>query len=334
MDSSGYPELAKRVSNDELTLIQILQRKLRCTQIAQWAAYGSVPSGGPDLLEYYLDSLREYLDKHKLFDYYHGFLCVHILARVFQLSILGSVKVLRPGVFSGLEPDKDDTSDPLVELTCEQISKKLHSHLYKNALGYYTSEIGQASIFQNGGGFTAEEAESMLDWIWKDRKAFMVLCGKIKMRGWSALLFGIWGLLRESVGAYEHCKKIRHLLMRYALCTSGEETVAVADMMSAMEQEFRIVGAGCQFEVPPLDKEDGKNILDTFQDYLVPTESVIFPFELVHNASLHTRPEEVVSLLVTIMDHTWRILEYERPDWRQKYSDAFYYGARVITSLK
>ncbi|KAG8758949.1 hypothetical protein FRC11_002798 [Ceratobasidium sp. 423] len=332
-DTQRLHEFMGRVSNDELTPIQILQRRLRCTQVAQWASYGSIPSGGNNPLKFYLDSLREYLGKHKLFDYYHGFLCVHILVRIFQFSILGALKILAPGAFSDLGPDKDDASDILVELTSEQISKNLHPELYKNALGYYKSATGQAIIFQKGGGFTLEEAESVLDWIWKERKAFMVICEKIKMRGWSALFFGLWGHLRESVRAYENCKRIRHLLMRYALCASSDECRTISDMMVAIEQEFRIVGAECQFEVPPLDREDGQNILDTFKDYLTPTESVIFPFELVYNAALHTRPQEVSSLLVTIINHTWRILEHERPDWKQKYNDAFYYGARIITSL-
>ncbi|CAE6450298.1 unnamed protein product [Rhizoctonia solani] len=211
-DTQRLREFMERVSNDELTPIQILQRRLRCRQVAQWASYGSVPSGGTNPLKYYIDSLRQYLDKHKLFDYYHGFLCVHVLARIFQLSILATLKVLGAETFSGLEPDKDDASDSLVELTSKQIIKRLHPAVYKNALRYNKSATGRASIFQKGDdGFTIEEAESMLDWLWKDRKAFMVLFTKIKMRGWSALFFGLWGLLRESVGqnrAYENCKKI------------------------------------------------------------------------------------------------------------------------------
>ncbi|CAE6432599.1 unnamed protein product [Rhizoctonia solani] len=164
-----------RVSNEELTPIQILQRRLRCTQVAQWASYGSIPSGGNNPLKFYLDSLREYLGKHKLFDYYHGFLCVHILVRIFQFSILSALKILGPGAFSKLGPDKDDASNILVELTSEQISTNLHPELYKNALGHYRSTTGQAIIFQKSGGFTLEEAESVLDWIWKERKAFMVI---------------------------------------------------------------------------------------------------------------------------------------------------------------
>ncbi|CUA68256.1 hypothetical protein RSOLAG22IIIB_07786 [Rhizoctonia solani] len=322
----------ERVSNEELTPIQILQRRLRCMQVAQLVRQGRVPSGGSNTLKFYLDSLREYLDKHKLFDYYHGFLCVHVVMRVFQMCILSNFNALGPQTFSDLEPDKDDASNSLVKLTSICIKKSLHPELYKDALGYHKSTTG-TTIFQNGGGFTLEDAESMLDWLWKERKAFMVICAEIKMRGWTALFFGLWGLLRESVRAYENCKRIRHLLMRYALCATSEECNVIADMMVVMEQEFRIVGAECQFEVPPLDREDGQNILDTFKDYLVPTKSIIFPFELIYNASLHTRPEEVSSLLITIMDHTWKTLEYERPDWKEKYCDSFYYGARIITSL-
>ncbi|KAL5640128.1 hypothetical protein ACGC1H_007421 [Rhizoctonia solani] len=301
-------------------------------QVAQWICYRGIPSGGNNPLKFYLDSLREYLDKHKLFDYYHRFLCIHILARIFQICILSNLQVLGPETFSELESDKDDASDSLVDLTSEKINKYLHPDLYKKALAYRKSAAGQAIIFPNGGVFTLEEAESMLEWIWKERKAFMVLCAKIKMKGWSALFFGLWGLLRESVRAYENCKRIRHLLMRYALCAPSKERMVVADMIMAIEQEFRVVGAECQFEVPPLDREDRQNILDTFKNYLVPTESVIFPFELVYNTSLHTRPEEVSSLLITIMDHTWKTLEYDRPDGKEKYCDAFYYGARALTS--
>ena len=46
------------------------------------------------------------------------------------------------------------------------------------------------------GGFYDGDAEFLLNRLWEDRKAFMVLCNRVRMPGWAVLLAVIWEQIR------------------------------------------------------------------------------------------------------------------------------------------
>lgn len=55
---------------------------------------------------------------------------------------------------------------------------------------------GEGVCLPDLGGFFDSNAEFLLDRLWEDRKAFMILCNRVEVPGWSTLLAAIWEQVR------------------------------------------------------------------------------------------------------------------------------------------
>ncbi|CAE6451728.1 unnamed protein product [Rhizoctonia solani] len=311
--------MAKYETPEELPIISILERTLRYTQILQLIGCMPRPVERYRPLRYYLNLLYEYTIKHKIFGYYYGFLCLQpeVLER-----ILGPV-------------ESDDCSEVIAITPAVMLERRYDERRLKRAVGYEKHPSGDVMFFRGLGGFYLEDAEALFDWIWSDRKAFMVLCRRIYMRGWSTLFYVLWARLRDSVRAETTCKGLRHLLMRYALVAPPQERSLACKIIHSIEDTFPVGGE--EYKFVPVDPADAQNILDAFRKYLIPTRedpNIKTPhplFDLLFYSALSIGREEVISLLDTILQHTWKLFEQNyRHDVVLKIKDAFYYGFRAI----
>ncbi|KDN41548.1 hypothetical protein RSAG8_07349, partial [Rhizoctonia solani AG-8 WAC10335] len=205
----------------------------------------------------------------------------------------------------------------------------------EEAVEYEQLPSGEVILFRRLGGFYLDDAEALLDWIWRDRKSLTILCGAIRMRGWSTLFYVLWAHVRDSPRADQLCRRLWHLLMRYTLIATHDERALALRLIHSIADRFPLGGG--EYKFIPVDQVDARNILSAFQVYLTSTKEDpnikhVYPlFALVFYSALFIGQAEVISLLDMILQHTWKMFEQNhRRDVTHKIKDAFYYGYRAI----
>ncbi|CAE6538535.1 unnamed protein product [Rhizoctonia solani] len=326
-DTKHFLITRHEVPDQNLSELSLLERNVRHTQIAQLLGQVPVPIDGSNPFRYYIDMLKKYTSKHKIFSHYYGFLCVHMLARMFQITILAYYEslphLMRKGELKYDSAEEDDCSVKLADIGALTFEHQYDGPGYKKAVEFHP-----------------EDAEALFNQIWRDRKAFMIICRQIGMRGWSSLLHVLWTQLRDMPleRADEYCKGLRHLLMRYSLIASFRERELATKTILAIEDRFPV--GGQEFRFIPVDQEDARNVVDAFEEYLKPrngdpnVRAIYSIFDLVFYSALYIGREKVAALLDMVLQHTWSFFEPNlRKNVAHKVKDAFHYGSRAIWTV-
>ncbi|CUA68254.1 hypothetical protein RSOLAG22IIIB_07784 [Rhizoctonia solani] len=196
------------------------------------------------------------------------------------------------------------------------------------------------------GGFGKEDAVWLLEELWEDRKSFLQIGGtgiSIMMHGWSVVFAAIWCHIRKLQDAPVLLKKLRNLLLRYALSALNPEFKLVCNIALIIEDQAPSTVPGCE-ELPPTDQDDASLMLGLFTEYLgkekrdigpPPGEMMGFPFAMVYRTTLNTLPEQVPSFLVAVIERVWNMLDNTDPTLtlRERIVDSYEYGLNAIMSM-
>lgn len=97
-----------------------------------------------------------------------------------------------------LKPGQKDLAQPLADFAATFLhgSLVLYRPNRMSTMLRQSLAPGEGVYLFDLGGFYDSDAEFLLDSLWEDRKAFMVLCNRVEMPGWSTLLAVIWEQIR------------------------------------------------------------------------------------------------------------------------------------------
>lgn len=93
-------------------------------------------------------------------------------------------------------------------------------------------------------------------------------------------------------------------------------------------------------QLPPVDNGDARNILDAFTRYLdtmrdpdSAIEMLVLPFAMTYHSVSNCLPDEVVSLLESVLNRTWRFMEEENLAPQEMMLSAFKYAGSALRSF-
>ncbi|KAF8596161.1 hypothetical protein BDV93DRAFT_77450 [Ceratobasidium sp. AG-I] len=317
--------------------ISLLERLLLFSQTSRNIEHLIVPEIIPGIMRI----LEIYCEQNKIFSYYYGFLCVQLLTRAFEVGVMNGFSTLSRFADSPFaKPGQRDLARPMADFAARSLHGTLV--LFKenrmSSMLRRSSGAGESACLLDLGGFYDGDAEVVLDHLWDDRKAFMVLCNRVEMPGWAILLAVIWEQIRYFEKPDLQCKKIKNLLSRYILVSSRFECAMAYRIIYEIEQALPTGDRG--FEFPPVDTDDARNVLAAFMRYLDTTqdpremdEMMTLPFYTVyHNASV-SLPDDVVPLLEAVLNRTWRIMEEEKLTPKERMLSAFEYAGSALGSF-
>ncbi|KAF8596162.1 hypothetical protein BDV93DRAFT_611032 [Ceratobasidium sp. AG-I] len=296
----------------------------------------------PDIIPGIMEILETYCEQNKIFSYYYGFLCVQLLTRAFEVGVMDGFNSRNR--FSDSRFAKTGQGD-LAHSMANFVARTLQGSLVLfNGNGMSTilrrslNPRGNACLLHLG-GFHDSDAEFLLDRLWEDRKAFMVLCNRVEIPGWSILLAVIWEQIRYFERPDLQCKMIKSLLLRYILVSSRQECALAYHIIREIDRALPSRDDRV-FKFPPVDVDDARNILAAFMKYLHTTqdsremfEMMTLPFSAVyHTASVYLQ-DEVAPLLEAVLNRTWRIMEEEQLTAQERMLSAFEYAGSALATF-
>ncbi|EUC59198.1 hypothetical protein RSOL_302420 [Rhizoctonia solani AG-3 Rhs1AP] len=196
------------------------------------------------------------------------------------------------------------------------------------------------------GGFRREDAVWLLGELWEDRKSFLQFSGSglsSMMHGWSVVFAAMWRHIEKLQDSPELLKKLRNLLLRYALSAFNPEFKLVCNIVLLIEDQAPSTTTGYE-ELPPVDTDDADLILRLFMEYLntekrdigpPPGDMMAFPFAMVYRTTLNTLPNQVPYFLVAVVERVWKMLGSTAPTLtlRERIVDSYEYGLNAIMSM-
>ncbi|CAE6376768.1 unnamed protein product [Rhizoctonia solani] len=207
---------------------------------------------------------------------------------------------------------------------------------------------GERMILPEIGGFYKEDAEYLLEKLWENRVAFLQASGILSWQGtpgWSALLAIIWHYMRQTDNSTLPLKRLRNLILRYAMSAPRPECYLLEDMVVAIEKHLPPPTPGNE-ELPPVDEYDVEFMGEVFMRYLdVPLalkegtrascDLMGYPFGLVYHNTLTTLPDRAPSLLSAVIERVWGILEETGSKFtpQERILHSFDYALNAITSM-
>ncbi|CAE6533331.1 unnamed protein product [Rhizoctonia solani] len=341
--TSDFKEQLQVVRNNPLEVTAcFLEDVLRRSRT--WDVYEEFTGQEPiidlmDLLDYYCDN-------HKMFSHYYGFLCIQLLTTVMYAGILDAPgrHCFRDKILSDISKQHDnsyhmaDFGSGILWVAMQDPSEDMYRSMLVEA-GDDTD--GRSYLFQNLGGFDSQDALFILEGLWTDRKAFMILCDAIgdEMPGWSILLIAIWHHIRGLDDPNMLLKRLRNLLLRYALIVPDMEfslVIAIAEKIEAV-----VPGAEDHAnELPPVDADDCRNMLRAFKKYLNSTRAcqdpghiMSAPFSLVYRNTLLLLPDEVPPLIGAVIERVWKILADDTSSMKSRIITSFGYALNAMWAM-
>ncbi|CAE6454534.1 unnamed protein product [Rhizoctonia solani] len=329
-DTKRLLEWMEQAPDSTLPVVDLLERNLRYSLIAQFIGRISGPINEP--LGYYNELLRRYAAKHKIFDRYFGFLCVYTITRILQYGTIPyyyGVHSRPPDVLDFDPTVRDDGSICLVWDVTEALMERCDDPKWEKVVAFSENSHDDRIPLAKLGGFSLEDAKALLNWIWDDRKAFTVLCSRIRMKGWSVLFYVVWAYLRKSGRAELYCKKLRHLIMRYSLGAFPQDEILASGILLSIDRKFPLKRH--EREIPPVDSEDAQRLLDLCRDNLSPGKgATTSTFDLMFYTTLSIGRDQLFWYLDTIVLHTWEVLRHSRSEITELRL-AFFHGKLVLS---
>ncbi|CUA67332.1 hypothetical protein RSOLAG22IIIB_13385 [Rhizoctonia solani] len=236
-----------------------------------------------------------------------------------------------------------------ITATLVQRGTMVHPQYHEEVFSDYfaASRLGGDFVFlPELGGFGKEDAVWLLEELWEDRKSFLQISGtglSIMMHGWSVVLAAIWRHVGKLQDAPVLLKKLRNLLLRYALSALNPEFKLVCNIALIIEDQAPSTVPGYE-ELPPTDQDDASLMLGLFTEYLgkekrnigpPPGDMMGFPFAMVYRTTLNTLPDQVPSFLVAVIERVWNMLDNTDPTLtlRERIVDSYEYGLNAIMSM-
>ncbi|CAE6460673.1 unnamed protein product [Rhizoctonia solani] len=332
-DTKRLLEWMEHTPASTLPVVDLLERNLRYSQITQFI--GRIPGPINEPLGYYTELIRRYAAKHKIFDRYFGFLCVYMITRILQYGTISYYYHVHPRPPDMLDFDPTVRDDESIYLTWDvthALMERCDDPKWEEVVAFNESSHDDRILLAKLDGFSLEDAEALLNWIWDDRKAFTVLCSQIRMEGWSVLFYVIWAYIRESGRAELYCKKLRHLTMRYSLGASRRDDLLASGILLSIQKKFPVKRH--EREIPPVDSEDAQRLLDLCRDNLSPEKgATTSAFDLMFYTTLSIGRDQLFWYLDTIVLHTWEVLQLSSRTGIAEARCAFFHGRVVLSSF-
>ncbi|CUA68251.1 Peroxide stress-activated histidine kinase mak2 [Rhizoctonia solani] len=209
----------------------------------------------------------------------------------------------------------------------------LTRHIGMNASVLIAGVRGKCMILPEIGGFYKEDAEYLLEKLWENRVAFLQASGILSWQGtpgWSALLAVIWHYMRQTDNSTLPLKRLRNLILRYAMSAPRPECYLLEDMVVAIEKHLPPPTPGNE-ELPPVDEYDVEFMGEVFMRYL----DVPLALKEVYHNTLTTLPDRAPSLLSAVIERVWGILEETGSKFtpQERILHSFDYALNAITSM-
>ncbi|EUC59197.1 hypothetical protein RSOL_302390 [Rhizoctonia solani AG-3 Rhs1AP] len=205
----------------------------------------------------------------------------------------------------------------------------------------YNSIDGCYYLFYKTGGFSSQDALFLLEIIWADRKAFMMLCDSIgdEMPGWGILLMAIWHHIKDLEDPDILLKRLRNLLLRYALIVPDMEFSLVVSIAQQIEETASEKWPQTE-ELPPVDIDDCRNMLRAFNKYLNSAQAsqdsgqiMAAPFWLVYRNAFSVLPDEIPLLIGAAIERVWKILADSAVSTISRIMASFKYAMSAMWAL-
>ncbi|KAG8772118.1 hypothetical protein FRC12_003240 [Ceratobasidium sp. 428] len=281
--------------------------------------------------------MRRYaLGNDKYFDRIYGLLCLDILSITLQIGMLGHYQRLAQLVE---HMKTQGTTGSKIVLTIEdQTSRAIHDALHaEDSLGkldlIVTGVAGFRTCLPLCGGFTIDNALYILELLWEDRMAFLVVGTSHLSPRYFAILFVIWrSMVYAQTDSGTAWKQLRELVYRYYLFSPPSEDSSL-HMISA-DFETRIQ----QHSIETLDPQDSRKIINRYihQLTLALQSSKLPPIKFAthfHIFAFHHANETVQDLIPELIQVSMARLwaEFDNPSpLRPKFEWVVRYATQVF----
>ncbi|CAE6387254.1 unnamed protein product [Rhizoctonia solani] len=330
-------------NHPSLVTVSLLEGVLR--RARTWDFYEDFAGQKP--LPGLMKILHMHCDSHKVFSHYYGFLCIQLLTTVMHVGTLDSdapeVQALRQRLReNSTEHDNSlclaDTDSGMLWISLQDPSRGMQRAILMEA---YNSIDGCYYLFYKTGGFSSQDALFLLEIIWADRKAFMMLCDSIgdEMPGWGILLMAIWHHIKDLEDPDILLKRLRNLLLRYALIVPDMEFSLVVSIAQQIEETASEKWPQTE-ELPPVDIDDCRNMLRAFNKYLNSAQAsqdsgqiMAAPFWLVYRNAFSVLPDEIPLLIGAAIERVWKILADSAVSTISRIMASFKYAMSAMWAL-
>ncbi|KAL5640125.1 hypothetical protein ACGC1H_007420 [Rhizoctonia solani] len=201
---------------------------------------------------------------------------------------------------------------------------------------------GECVLLPGLGGFREKDALWLLDELWETRKPFVIICTGISnmMPGWAVLFTAMWRYIEKNNSTLL-LRRLRNLLLRYALTAIEPEIEVVCNIVSVIEEQMPSTTIGNE-ELPPVDIQDVESMILMFKRYLEsekhgrpPGDMLCFPFAMVYHNALTTIPDQAHHLLAAVIECVWETLGKADSELalRKRMLEAFDYAVNSIMSM-
>ncbi|CAE6387208.1 unnamed protein product [Rhizoctonia solani] len=333
-----------RVSVSEL---ETILRSARTWQLFEHFTHNSF-----NLITHFMELLKLHCESYLLFRY-HGFLCFQLLTSVILAGVIKGCNTLER-VFNYIQTKSNGKADiayHVADLAASLLERgtMVHPQHHEQVFSSYfvASHLeGDYVLLPELGGFRREDAVWLLGELWEDRKSFLQFSGSglsSMMHGWSVVFAAMWRHIEKLQDSPELLKKLRNLLLRYALSAFNPEFKLVCNIVLLIEDQAPSTTTGYE-ELPPVDTDDADLILRLFMEYLntekrdigpPPGDMMAFPFAMVYRTTLNTLPNQVPYFLVAVVERVWKMLGSTAPTLtlRERIVDSYEYGLNAIMSM-
>ncbi|KAL5640124.1 hypothetical protein ACGC1H_007420 [Rhizoctonia solani] len=296
-----------------------------------------------------MELLRVYCEENWLFDRYYGLLCFQLLTNVILAVIINNYDK-RERAFDEIRNRSIGTSDiapnvagygAAMMLGALQSYPEHHEKMFSTF--FVTSYLeGECVLLPGLGGFREKDALWLLDELWETRKPFVIICTGISnmMPGWAVLFTAMWRYIEKNNSTLL-LRRLRNLLLRYALTAIEPEIEVVCNIVSVIEEQMPSTTIGNE-ELPPVDIQDVESMILMFKRYLEsekhgrpPGDMLCFPFAMVYHNALTTIPDQAHHLLAAVIECVWETLGKADSELalRKRMLEAFDYAVNSIMSM-
>ncbi|CAE6432616.1 unnamed protein product [Rhizoctonia solani] len=313
-----------------------------------WRLFEHFTCDSLDLIPHFMELLRSYCEENWIFDRYYGFLCFQLLTNVMIAGIINNSDK-REHIFKLIRMWNAGSSDIAsgvggygAEMMMEAIMSESHEEMFST---FFVADYqeGKYVLLPRLGGFREKDALWLLDELWEYRRNFVTVCAAVsKMRpGWAVLFTAIWRYVKKAQDSTILFKKLRNLLLRYALSAVEPELTLVCKIVSEIDEQVPSSVTEGE-DLPPVDKGDVEFMVHLFMEYLdsekhdQPSgDMMCFPFALVYHNALTTIPDQVPPLLAAVIECVWKTLGEtdSRKTLRERMVEVFGYAVHIIMSM-
>ncbi|KEP54194.1 hypothetical protein V565_020770 [Rhizoctonia solani 123E] len=314
-----------------------------------WQLFDHFARDSLGLIPHLMELLRFYCEENWLFDRYYGLLCFQLLTSVMLAGIINNSDE-REHAFNEIQKRSGGSSDIALNVAGYGGAMMLgalesYTKHRENLLStfFVTSSLeGEYVLLPGLGGFHEKDALWLLDELWELRQPFVILCVGMSgmMPGWAVLFTAMWRHIKRNNSTLL-LRRLRNLLLRYALTAIEPEFEVVCNIVSVIEEQMPSTTIGYE-ELPPVDIQDVESMIRIFKLYLESekhgrpsSDMLCFPFAMVYHNALTTIPDQAHHFLAAVIECIWETLGKADSELalRKRMLEAFDYAVNSIMSM-